>query len=281
MNYLYNDLQVDLHTTVEKALSEIGLKNFRIIDFSRGATYPTPEDIYFKIYTGDSSSSAYFSINTRTDAVYNNGNFEFSIKISANVMEDYTISYINGGYHNTNKQLDSVIEDKEYSLGSTPIIDIEEYGADWNGWNWGGTDTEAEVEYTKQTGSTLTIVRDGNHIDYKEAQVIINKAVSILHNYIIENKETIIAKLNTDTIYDHLDEFEHLYPNEWENIKAGDEPVYYRCGNYEFRLMRKDELDDIKYNVPYGTLIGYRRYLRFDNAIYVWFGGDQVCSLDC
>ena len=281
MNFLYNDLQVDLHTTVEKALSEIGLKNFRIIDFSRGATYPTPEDIYFKIYTGDSSSSAYFSINTRTNAEWNNWNYEFSIKISANVMEDYTVNYINGGSHNTNKQLDSIIEEKQYSLGTIPVINIEEYGADWNGWNYDDTDIEAEVEYTKQTGSTLTGVKEGNHIDYKEAKVIINKATSILHNYIIENKETIIAKLNTDTIYDHLDEFEHLYPNEWENIKDGDEPVYYRHGNSEFRLTKKDELDNIQYNVPYGTFTGCRRYFRFNGAVYVWFGYDQNCSLDC
>ena len=54
-----------------------------------------------------------------------------------------------------------------------------------------------------------------------------------------------------------------------------------RYGNSEFRLMRKDELDDIRYNVPYGTLMGYRRYFRFDDAVYVWFGDDQVCSLDC
>lgn len=281
MNYIYRDLKENLHDTVEKTLSEIGLKNFRITDFSSGATYPTPADINFKIHIGDSNSSAYFSINTGTYATYNNGNYEFSIYISANVTEDYTVNYINGGSHKSNTQLDSIIKDKKYSLGSIPIIDIKKYGARWNGWNWNGTDIEAEVEYTKQTGSTLTGVKEGNKVDYKESKVIINKAASILHNYIIENKEIIIAKLNTDTIYDHLDEFEHLYPNNWEDIKDGDEPVYYRYGNSEFRLMRKDELDDIQYNVPYGTLMGYRRYFRFDDAIYVWFGDDQVCSLDC
>lgn len=281
MNFIFDELRENLHNTVEKALSEIGLKNFKVIDFSRGATYPTPEDIYFKIYTGDSNSTAYFSINTRIKVTYNNNNQEFSITISANVMEDYTISYINGGSHNTNKQLDSVIEQKQYFIGSTTDIDIREYGAHWNGFNYGGTNIKAEVEYTKQTGSTLTGVGNGDYIDIKEAKLIINKAASILHNYIIENKETIIAKLNTNTIYDHLDEFEHLYPNEWENIKDGDEPIYYRYGNSEFRLMRKNELDDIQYNVPYGTLIGYRRYLRFDSTVYVWFGDDQKCSLDC
>ena len=272
MNYIYGELKKNLHDTVEKALSEIGLKNFRIIDFSRGATYPTPEDIYFKIYTGDSSSSAYFSINTHTTDTYINEQYEFSIKIEANMTEDYTISYINGGSHNTHKQLDSIIEQKQFSLGSTPVVRVDTYGY---------TDMTAEAEYLKQTGSTLIRVWNDNAIDAKEAKVIINKAVSILHNYIIENKETIIAKLNTDSIYDHLDEFEHLYPNNWEDIKDGDEPVYYRYGNSEFRLMRKDELDDIRYNVPYGTLMGYRRYFRFDDVVYVWFGDDQVCSLDC
>ena len=281
MNYLYGELRANLYATVEKALSEIGLKNFKITYFSGGATYPTPEEINFKIHIKNSNSSAYFSINTTTDAEWNNGKYKFSIEISANVMEDYTIHYINGGSHNTHRTLDNIIDQKRYSLGATPIIDIKKYGAHWNGWNWGGTDTKAEVEYTKQTGSTLTGVREGNKIDAKEAKVIINKAVSVVQNYIIDNKDAILAKLSTDTIYDHLDEFEHLYPNNWEDIKAGDEPVYYRYGNSEFRLKKKDELNDIQYSVPYGTLMGYRRYFRFNGAVYVWFGDDRECSLWC
>lgn len=280
MNNIYTDLRESLYKTVEKALSDIGIKNFRLAYFSSGATYPTPEVINFKILIGDSNSSAYLSINTITNAKYNNAHFEFSIKISANITEDYTINYVNGGSHNTNKQLDTIIEQKLYELGEVSTIDIRDYGANWNGWNWRGTDVKAEANYTEKTGNTLYSVRN-NHINNLDAKTIINKVSSVVNNYIIENKKIILSKLNTDTIYDHLDKFEKLFPSDFENIKEGDDPIYYRYGNSEFKLMKKDDLENIRYDVPYGTIMGYRRYFRFNDAIYIWFGDDQTCSLWC
>ena len=281
MNYIYRDLREVLHQTVEKALNEIGVKNFRLTDFTSGATYPTPEKINFKVHIGNSNSPVYFSINTGTYTEYHDGNYEFTMYISIDVTEDYTIYYINGGSHDTNKQLDNIVEQKQYSLGTAPIINIKEYGAHWNGWNWHGTDDKAAAEYTNQTGSALTKV-DIQHIDVKEANLIIDKAASCLQNYIKDNKEAILtSRLTIDCICNHLDEFKHLGIDDWEDIKKGDAPVYYRYGTSEFRLIRKDKLDDIQYNVPYGTLMGYRRFFEYDGAIYVWFGDDEKCSLYC
>ena len=202
MNFMYRDLKNKLHTVVEETLTEIGLKNFKITDFSSGATYSTPETINFKIHTGDSDGPVYYSINTKTRAKRNDGKYEFSTKVSTNVTEDYTVNHLNyhpalGSSHGSNRTLDEVTEQDLYLLGSVPVIDIRKYGARWNGYNWHGTDIEAEGEYTKQTGSTLTKV-DGNYIDAKDAELIMNKVVSSVHDYVVDNKEVIKAYATLD-----------------------------------------------------------------------------------
>ena len=40
MSILYSQLIESLHNAVEKGLSEIGLKNFKVVDFDRGAWRP-------------------------------------------------------------------------------------------------------------------------------------------------------------------------------------------------------------------------------------------------
>jgi hypothetical protein len=278
MEYIYDELKLQMKDTLEKLLNEIGLKNFRLVHFSRGATYPTPEVINFKILSNNSVT--YFSLNTRidfeldckSDVVFGN------ITLSLNMSEDYTVNYITGGYHNTNKIIKNFVENKKYAIGTAKYISIRDYGAGWNGWNWSDED-EALKNYEEQTGSTLVAI-ESYHIDKIEATTMVNKLLSVLGSYIKEYKEIILDTLNTDTIYDHLNEFEHLTRDEFERIKEEDIPVYFR-EDYEFILYNKDELENIKYNVPYGTIMGFRRIFIYNDAIYLWFGGDQVCSLDC
>ena len=242
MSILYSQLIESLHNTVEKGLSEIGLKNFKVVDFDRGAWRPDIKKIDFKIYTKDSNGTVYFSIDTRTYIESNNNdNYEVLIEISANVKEDYEFNYVNGGSRIRSTELDDAVEEKHYSLYSG----------------------------------------NGEYKNDLVGRTIINKAASAVRDYIVDNKETILTRLNTDTIFDHLDEFENLYKDEWEDIKCGSEPVYFRHYHSDFTLMRKEELDDIQYDVPWGTSRGHRKYFRFNGSIYVWFGRDEESSLWC
>ena len=276
---MYDELKMSIYDVIKQALNDFGVKVNKIEGYADGASYPNPQLINFKIIPEGANSSMYLSLNTRTKVEENGDIFNVSFFVSLNVSEDYRINYINGGSHHTNRTLGNVAETQKFELGSAPSIDLEDYGASWNGWNWGNSKEIALENYKNKTGSTFWSVNEG-YLDEIYAKKMVEKAATAVNDYLLTNKEVIVKKLSTDTVYDHLNEFEHISKYEFENIKKENVPIYYRNGT-SFELLDKDAIENIRYDVPYGTIIGFRRMFRYKDAIYLWFGGDEVCSLDC
>lgn len=95
------------------------------------------------------------------------------------------------------------------------------------------------------------------------------------------NIPKIVQELSGDNIGNHLDDFSPLSKDKLiELISIYPKCYYCKCeGTPTYSELSSTENYLQKMSVPYGTIMGFRRYLVWNNELYLWFGKDEVCSL--
>ena len=208
----------------------------------------------------------------------------FKIRAGVSRITTRSISYINGGSSRFGDFRDLVHYEAEMLFDKEKFIDIGDVdsGKYDKSSGWGHrVDYKAFLE---DHPDTIAFGYGYWHaIPAEYADEMLRPVLEDIKNILKGAIPEVAAALSKETVMDHLDEFRATKRAELAKLAEKFPKCYCSVGDStpEFRELSDTMSHDGAWCVEYGTLMGFRKHLVWNNELYLWLGNDEKCSLWC
>lgn len=195
-----------------------------------------------------------------------------------------TVKYVNGGSDNLIDFHPIATYKKVVSIDNSKLIDVGKIDdGTYNNSNMWGHKVDSK-QFLKDYPNFITVGYGSWYaLPAEYVEELLNPFFKEIVEFFKSNIPKIVKELSDDNVVNHLDDFLPLSKDKLiELISIYPKCYYCRCGGtptYSELSSTEEHLQEM--SVPYGTILGFRRYLVWNNELYLWFGKDEVCSLWC
>ena len=205
-----------------------------------------------------------------------------TLTIHAEISEisSYTVNYVNGGSKTFGKFEN--IDKYEKTIDLDGVIDVGEID-DGKYENGDFCHSVDKKKFLEDYPSYLTTNNGWYALPLDYVEELLKPILEEILTFFKNNMPQVVKKLSSDNVLNHLDEFKRLDKIDLETLSKTYKTCY--CcqleGTPTFKEPVNTEKCISKMSVPYGTIMGSRKYLEYNGELYLWFGEDKVCSLWC